>query len=73
VFSKSANRDGVAPFSIAFSASVRPEPGRPYVLQDHWIGGYQTNNTLLLTGSRSFVNSDGVVESISLGTQTFSL
>lgn len=73
VFSKSQGRDGVAPFSINFSAGVRPEPGRPYCISDTWNGAYLADNTLLLEGTRSYVNSDGVVSVGSLGTMKFAM
>lgn len=72
VYSKDAGKDGVAPFAIRFSAAVRPS-GRAYVVMDNWNGGYETDGTLLLAGSRSYVNESGAVQSISLGTKTFSM
>eukprot|EP00737_Agarophyton_chilense_P000159 gb/GEZJ01000186.1/.p1 GENE.gb/GEZJ01000186.1/~~gb/GEZJ01000186.1/.p1 ORF type:complete len:128 (-),score=13.63 gb/GEZJ01000186.1/:248-631(-) len=72
VNSNAAGRDGVAPFVIRFWAKQRPE-GRPYSIIDSWIGGYQTDNTMLLSGSRAYVNQEGVVQAISLGTKVFSM
>lgn len=70
VHSKEAGRDGVAPFVIRFSAKQRPD-GRPYSIVESWDGGYQTDGTMLLTGTRAYVTQDGVVQSISLGTKVF--
>ncbi|POZ62087.1 hypothetical protein [Chromobacterium alticapitis] len=72
VFNKSQGRDGVAPFNISFGGSQRPD-SRPYCIVDTWTGAYLTNNTIQAEGSRAFVNSDGVVQVGSLGTQTFTL
>lgn len=63
---------GTAPFSIRFSAGQRPD-GRPYAIQDSWTGAYQIGDALLMDGSRSYVNEQGVIEVVSLGTVTFSL
>lgn len=71
VYSDEQGKDGVAPFSIRFTASIRPS-GRPYCIYDTWTGAYQVDNTLLMEGARSYVNSKGVVETMSLGTLTFS-
>ncbi len=72
VFSKKAGRDGVAPFSIRFQAMQRPN-GRPYTIEDSWVGYYLENNTMVLDGVRSYVNSDGVTDTSSLGTHTFKM
>lgn len=69
---KSDGKDGVAPFVIGFAASQRSE-GRTYVVKDVWEGAYQVNDTLLLTGSRAFVDQNGIAESITLGTKQFIL
>ncbi|HEW97148.1 MAG: hypothetical protein DRR16_21080 [Candidatus Parabeggiatoa sp. nov. 3] len=61
----------VAPFGIRFGMKVRPS-GWPYIIFDNWTGAYQVDNTLLLSGVRSYVNSDGVIEVRTLGTKTFS-
>ncbi|PXF40281.1 hypothetical protein BWQ96_10008 [Gracilariopsis chorda] len=71
VRSQEAGRDGVAPFVIRFFAAQRPD-GRPYSIVDIWNGGYQTDDTMLLSGTRAYVNQEGVVQSISLGTKVFS-
>jgi hypothetical protein len=71
VYSDQQGKDGVAPFSIRFVGSVRPDK-RPYCIVDSWNGAYQTDNTLLLEGCRSYVNSKGVVQATSLGTLKFS-
>jgi hypothetical protein len=71
VYSESQGKDGVAPFSIRFAAGIRPD-GRPYSIYDTWTGAYQVDNTLLMEGARSYVNSKGVVQTMSLGTLTFS-
>lgn len=70
--SNQEGKSGNAPFSISISASVRPE-GRPYSIYDRWAGAYRTDNTLLMDGSRSYVNDKGVVKVVSLGTLAFSL
>ncbi|AUH52373.1 hypothetical protein CXB49_16950 [Chromobacterium sp. ATCC 53434] len=72
VFSKAQGKDGVAPFNLSFGGSQRPD-GRAYNIVDSWNGAYLTNNTLLVEGSRAFVNSDGTVQVGSLGTQIFTL
>ncbi|AMP03558.1 hypothetical protein [Collimonas pratensis] len=72
VFSKSQGKDGVAPFNLSFGGAQRPDQ-RPYNIVDNWNGAYLTDNTILVEGTRSFVNSDGVVEVGSLGTLRFSL
>ena len=64
-------RDGVAPFTIAFSVMQRPDD-RAYCIKDAWNGAYQKDDTLLLSGTRAYVNREGVVQSISLGTKVFS-
>jgi len=71
VNSERQGKEGVAPFSIRF-ASDRPEPGRSYCIYDTWTGVYQVNDTLLMEGSRSYVNSKGIVQTMKLGTLTFS-
>ncbi|PXF43404.1 hypothetical protein BWQ96_06850 [Gracilariopsis chorda] len=72
VHSQEAGRDGVAPFVIRFFAKQRPSP-RAYSIVDSWNGGYQTDDTMLLSGTRAYVNQEGVVQSISLGTKVFSM
>ncbi|MFK7090683.1 hypothetical protein AAFM71_17890 [Chromobacterium violaceum] len=72
VFNKAQGRDGVAPFNLSFGGSQRPD-GRPYNIVDTWNGAYLSNNTIQAEGSRAFVNSDGVVQVGSLGTQIFTL
>ena len=71
VYSDRQGKDGVAPFCIQFRGFVRPS-GRAYCIMDTWNGAYQENNTMLLTGTRAYVNSAGVTESICLGTLVFS-
>lgn len=72
VFSKGQGKDGVAPFNLSFGGAQRPDQ-RPYNIVDNWNGAFLTDNTILAEGTRSFVNSDGVVEVGSLGTMRFSL
>lgn len=67
-----AGVDGVAPFWISFQAFFRPS-GRPYGLGDQWNGVYRKDNTMLLTGTRGYVNNKGEIESICLGTMVFEL
>jgi hypothetical protein len=71
VHSDSHGTSGFAPFCIQFRGFVRPS-GRAYCIMDTWNGAYLENNTMLLTGTRAYVNSAGVTESISLGTHIFS-
>lgn len=61
---------GGAPFCIRFTGSHRPDKF-PYCIVDTWNGAYQTDNTMLLAGTRSYVNNKGVVQVTFLGTQTF--
>lgn len=70
VYNKQAGKDGVAPFGIRFAMSVRPKQ-REYNIYDTWTGAYQTDNNLLLSGARSYVDSEGVIKVKSLGTKTF--
>ena len=72
VFSNQQRKDGVAPFFISFSAGQRPND-RSYNIHDSWTGAYQVNDTLLMDGARSYINNEGVVRVMSLGTLTFSL
>ncbi|QHI38949.1 hypothetical protein IMCC3317_43490 [Kordia antarctica] len=58
---------GTAPFHINFTASVRPE-GSPYCIVDFWNGFYTNDDTIVITGSRSYVKNDGTTQSIGLGT-----
>lgn len=67
------NNDGgvrTAPFSINFTVSERPE-GFPYCLVDFWNGFYSksdSSDSIIITGTRSYVKNDGTVQSIGLGT-----
>ena len=65
-------KDGVAPFCIKFFTYIRPEKS-PYCIYDTWTGAYQVDNTLLMEGARSYVNKEGAVKTMSLGTLTFFL
>ena len=58
---------GTAPFSINFTASVRPD-GSPYCIVDFWNGFYTKVNSLVLSGVRSYVKNDGTTQSTVLGT-----
>lgn len=60
------------PFVISFLARQRPS-GFPYAIVDHWNGAYQSGDKLLLSGTRSYVNQEGVVQVVSLGTKEFSM
>lgn len=71
VFNKGKGQDGVAPFSVQFGGSARPEPSRAYAITDTWVGAYQTDNSILAEGARSYVNELGEVQVRSLGTQRF--
>lgn len=70
VFSDKAGKDGVAPFCISITANVRPDK-REHAIFDRWAGAYCEDGTLLMAGSRSYVNSKGAVEVVSLGTHRF--
>jgi len=72
VHSDKEGKDGVAPFSIRFICTFRPE-GRPYCILDSWTGAYLIGDALLLEGVRSYVSHKGVVEVLSLGTLKFTL
>jgi hypothetical protein len=70
-----ANAQGKAgqpPFNINFTGSARPD-GFPYCIIDMWNGAYQTDNSMLLAGTRAYVNNQGVVQVVSLGIQKFVL
>jgi hypothetical protein len=72
VYSNSqGKRSHVAPFGIRFDMSVRPS-GYQYNIYDSWTGAYQVDNSLLMSGVRSYINNDGIVEVRSLGTKKFS-
>ena len=71
VYSNSQGTDGVAPFGIRFQMPVNPS-GYPYNICDSWTGAYQVDNSLLMSGVRSYINNDGIVEVRSLGTKKFS-
>lgn len=58
---------GTAPFCINFTASERPN-GWPYCMIDFWNGFYTKTNSIVLTGTRSYVKNDGTTMSIGLGT-----
>jgi hypothetical protein len=63
-------QSGVAPFNIRMIGSVRPS-GFPYCIVDTWNGAYQTDNSLLMQGSRAYVNSKGVIQVTNLGNLRF--
>lgn len=64
------NVPGFAPFGIGFTAINRPGT-MPYCIYDTWAGEYTKDNAILMTGVRSYVNNEGVVQTMSLGTLTF--
>lgn len=70
VHSDRKGREDVAPFPLQVLAVKRADKFR-YCVTDNWTGAYQEDNSLLMSGSRSYVNSQGVVTVESLGTQTF--
>ncbi|EAW37111.1 hypothetical protein [Lyngbya sp. PCC 8106] len=72
VFSNQQGKDGVAPFFITFRAGKRPDD-RSYNIDDSWTGAYQVNDILLMDGARSYIDKEGVVQVVSLGTLRFSL
>ena len=59
-----------APFVISFRGFSRPAG---HVVLDQWNGFYRKDDTMLLTGTRAYVNEDGTSESICLGTMLFAL
>lgn len=65
-------RNDVAPFPIQVTGVKRGDQFG-YAIVDVWNGAYQEDNTLRLSGSRSYVNHLGAIEVTSLGTQTFSM
>lgn len=70
VHSDKMGRDDVAPFPLHILVVKGADKFR-YCVTDNWTGVYQENNSLLLSGSRSYVNSKGNVTVESLNTQTF--
>ena len=70
VHSDKMGRDDVAPFPLQVQVTKRADKFR-YCVTDNWTGVYQEDNSLLMSGSRSYVNSKGNVTVESLGTQTF--
>jgi hypothetical protein len=60
----------LTPFAISFNVSQRPS-GRPYYIRESWTGYYTSSNTFVLSGSQGYVNGDGTVSSICLGTFEF--
>lgn len=70
VRNKELGKDGVAPFMIRFRNVQRPSD-RVYAITDIWVGGYEKDNSMLLTGSRGYVTELGEIWSISLGTKKF--
>ncbi|WAC75427.1 hypothetical protein OU995_12305 [Roseateles sp. SL47] len=66
----SAGQSGVAPFSISFEGKQRPA-GWPYIFRETWNGVYRVDNTILAAGTRSYVNSSGLVLVVNLGTVVF--
>jgi hypothetical protein len=60
----------LTPFAMNFAVSQRPS-GRPYYIRETWTGYYTSSNTMVLTGSQGYVNGDGTVSSICLGTFEF--
>jgi hypothetical protein len=59
------------PYPIHFMGVKRGDQLR-YAIVDIWNGVRQNDKTLLMSGSRSYVNSQGVVKVEPLGTQAFS-
>ena len=59
-----------APFSIQVMGAKRADEFQ-YAVVDNWTGAYQEGDKLRLSGSRSYVNSQGTVEVTPLGTQMF--
>lgn len=58
---------GSAPFCINFTASIRPD-GWPYCLVDFWNGYYTIDNSIVISGTRSYVKDDGTATTVNLGT-----
>ncbi|WP_298427265.1 hypothetical protein [uncultured Kordia sp.] len=62
----------LTPFAISFSVSQRPS-GRPYYIIERWSGYYTSDNVLVMTGIQGYVNGDGTVSTICLGTFDFTI
>lgn len=60
----------LTPFAINFQVSQRPS-GRPYYIIERWSGYYTSSNVLVMTGIQGYVNGDGEVSTICLGTYDF--
>lgn len=70
VYNNEKENTQIAPVLINFRASKRPE-GSPYAIVDTWNGYYETDHSMILTGSRCYVNENGKTNSTSLGTMAF--
>lgn len=70
VFNSAQGTAGVAPFTLSFEGTKRPD-NWDYSVVDRWTGAYLANNTIIAQGSRSFVRKDGLVDAGSLGTFVF--
>lgn len=70
--SNTTGGSGTAPFHINFTVSKRPNDF-PYCIIDFWNGYYSKENTIIITGVRSYVNKSGTKEVTSLGTLTLSV
>ena len=64
--------DATGPLSLGFTSFDRPE-GWPYCIMDSWSGIHTSEGHLHMTGTRSYLTSDGSVQELSsLGTHSFS-
>jgi len=63
---------GQAPFHINFTIYKSPND-LSYTLVDFWNGYYTKNNTIIISGVRSYVTTTGTKEAKSLGTLTLTI
>ena len=64
---------GAAPLSVGFVTHDRASGGWPYCIADAWSGILTETGKLSMTGTRSYLTSDGSTQELSsLGTHQFS-
>ncbi|WP_431262139.1 hypothetical protein ACQ859_18405 [Roseateles chitinivorans] len=66
----SAGQSGGAPFSISFEGKRRPNDWS-YHFREAWNGVYRVDNTILASGTRTYVNSSGLILVVNLGSMVF--
>jgi len=67
-----AGGSGTAPYSIFFTIKKRPEDYR-YSIVEIWNGYCTEKNTMVLSGTQSYVDNKGINTSIDFGTIEFAL